>query len=91
MAFMLLNFEVDDYGEWKELFDSDPVDRKGVAKSHMIFRAVDNPNEVFLGVEYPSVEDAQTFRQRLMESGVFDRFAPKNGPTVVEVEEQTTY
>ena len=91
MAYMLMNFEVDDYEEWKGLFDSDPIDRTQVAKGHMIFRAVDNPKEVFLGVEYPSVEDAQKFRERLMESGVLDRFKPKNGPTVVEVADQSTY
>jgi hypothetical protein len=91
MAFMLMNFEVDNYDEWKQLFDSDPVGRKAVAKGHTIFRGVDNPNQVFLGVEYPSEEDATTFRQRLLDSGVLDRFPPKAGPTVVETAEQTTY
>jgi hypothetical protein len=91
MAFLLLNFEPESYDEWKQLFDSDPVGRKAVAKSHRIFRAVDNPNEVFLGVEYASVEDATTFRERLLQSGVFDRFPPKSGPTVVEVAEEATY
>jgi len=67
------------------------VGRKQVAKGHQIFRSIDNPNEVFLGVEYPSVEDAKTFRERLMQSGVLDRVPPKGGPTVVEVAEATRY
>lgn len=91
MALMLMNFELDDYDAWKQVFDSDPIGRKAVAKGHRISRAADNPNEVFLAVEYPSVEDARTFRGRLMESGVLDKFPPKNGPTVVDVAEETTY
>jgi hypothetical protein len=91
MAFLLMNFEVDNYDEWKQLFDSDPVGRKAVAKGHQIFRAADNPNDVFLGVEYPSADDAKEFRERLVQSGVLDRFTQKGGPTVVEVAEQTTY
>jgi hypothetical protein len=57
----------------------------------MIMRSVDNPNEVYLGVEYASADDAKQVRERLLESGVLDRFSPRNGPTVVDVAEQTTY
>jgi hypothetical protein len=91
MAWMLMNFQLDDYDEWKQLFDSDPVGRRAVAKGHRILRAADNPNEIFLGVEYPSVDDAKTFRGKLLESGVLDRFSPKTGPTVVDVAEEVTY
>lgn len=91
MAWMLMNFELDNYDDWKQVFDSDPVGRKAVAKGHRILRAADNPNNVFLGVEYPSVDDAKEFRERLLASGVLDRFAPKAGPTVVDVAEETTY
>jgi hypothetical protein len=91
MAFILISFEVDNYDEWKEVFDSDPVGRKAVAKGHLISRAVDNPNQIFLRTEYPSVEDAKTFQERLLASGVLDRFPPKLGPTVVEVAEEVTY
>ena len=52
---------------------------------------MDNPGEVFLGVQYPSVDDAQTFRQKLLDSGVLDRFPPKLGPTVVELAEEVSY
>ena len=91
MAFLFLIFDLQNYEAWKELFDSDPVDRKQVANSHQIYRAVDNPNEVFLGVQYPSVEDAKAFREKLLEAGVLDRFPPKLGPTVVELAEEVTY
>jgi hypothetical protein len=91
MALVLLNFELDDYDAWKQLFDSDPAGRKQVAKGHRILRAVDNPNEIFVAVEYASAEDAKAVRERLLQSGVLDRFPPKGGPTIVEVAEETTY
>jgi hypothetical protein len=91
MAWMLMSFELNDYDEWKQLFDSDPVGRKAVAKGHRILRAADNPNEIFLAVEYPTVDDANTFRGKLLESGVLERFGTKTGPTVVDVAEEVTY
>ena len=90
-ASLFLIFDLEDYEAWKELFDSDPVGRKAVANSHQIYRGVDNPGEVFLGVQYPSVDDAKTFRQKLLDAGVLDRFPPKLGPTVVELAEEVTY
>ena len=91
MAFMVMSFEVDNYDEWKEVFDSDPVGRKAVAKGHVILRAADNPNQIFLRVEYPTVEDAKTFRERLLASGVLDRFPPAFPPTVAQLAEEVTY
>jgi hypothetical protein len=91
MAWMLMSFELNDYDEWKQLFDSDPVGRKAVAKGHRILRAAGNPNEIFLAVEYPTVDDANTFRGKLLESGVLERFPPKTGPTVVDVAEEVRY
>jgi hypothetical protein len=89
-AFMLINFEAP-YDEWKAVFDSDPVGRRQVAKGHSISRGVDNPNDIFLRVEYNSAEDAKAFRERLLASGVLGRFTVKTGPTVVEIAEQETY
>ena len=91
MAFLLMHFELNNYDEWKEVFDSDPVGRKAVAKGHRISRAADDPNQVFLSVEYPSVDDAKAFRQKLLDAGVLDRFPPKMGPVVVDVAEQVSY
>ena len=49
-----------------------------------VFRSVDDPNHVFVFLEFASVEDAQESRRRLLESGVLDRFEDKHGPNVVE-------
>ena len=89
-VYMLMNFDAD-WDEWKAVFDSDPAGRKQVAKGHSIARGVDNPNDIFLRTEYDSVEDAKAVRERLLASGVLDRFPVKTGPTIVEVAEQETY
>jgi hypothetical protein len=89
-VYMLMNFDAD-WEEWKPVFDSDPAGRKQVATGHSIARSVDNSNDIFLRTEYASVEDAKAVRERLLASGVLDRFTVKTGPTIVEVAEQETY
>ncbi len=91
MALMLMGFEMDNYDDWKQLFDSDPAGRRAVAKRHRISRSVDNPNEVFLSVEYRSADDARAAVKRLQDAGVFERFRPSFGPSVTEVAEEITY
>jgi len=93
VAIMLLHLEVDDYDTWKPLFDSDPAGRKQSATGHMISRSVDNPNAIFIRTEYPSVEEAKAFRQRLLDSGVLERSGAKIivPPTVADVAEAVTY
>lgn len=90
---MLLHMEVDDYDAWKPLFDSDPAGRKQSATGHMISRDVENPNAIFIRTEFPSVDEAKAFRQRLLDSGVLERSGVKVkiGPTVAEVAENVTY
>ena len=92
MAFMLAHFQLDDYDTWKrERFDADPAGRKEVAKSHQIFRGVDDPNKVFIGVEFGSVEDANSFRERLLASGALDTINVVTPPTVVELADRAEY
>jgi hypothetical protein len=91
MAFMLIQFEVEDYDGWKQVFDSDPAGRKAVAKGHRIFRGVDNPNQVFVATEYASADDAKTVRERLLASGALDNFTVKTEPTVTELADSAEY
>jgi len=94
VAIMLMNFEVDDYDAWKPMFDQDPAGRAaGGATSHTVSRAVDNPNEAFVRVEFPSVEAAKAFREKLLASGALERAGMrlKSGPTVAEVADHHTY
>ena len=54
VALMLVHFEVDDYDTWKPLFDADPAGRAANgAISHMVSRAVDNPNEASSASNFP--------------------------------------
>jgi hypothetical protein len=92
MAFMLGHFEVDDYDAWKrERLDRDPARRKQVAKGHQIFRGVEDPRQIFVGVQFESVEDATSFRERLLASQVLEGVNVKTEPTVVEVADTAEY
>ena len=90
MSYMLMQFDAD-YDEWKPAFDSDPVGRSKVAKGYLISQAVDNPNDIYVRVEFGSVGEARSFADRLVNSGVLDRFNVRNGPTVVEVSDTGSY
>lgn len=94
MAIVIMNFEIDDYDSWKTMFDQDPAGRsRHGATSHKISRAVDNPNHVFIRVEFPSADQAKTFQQALVDSGALERAGAriKTPPTVAEVAEDVTY
>jgi len=91
MAFVMTNFEAEDFDSWKRLFDSDPVGRKQAAKGHQIFRAVDNPNHLFIGTEFESVDDAKAFRERLLASEALDAGVVRVEPTVTELADAATY
>jgi hypothetical protein len=93
MAYTLVQFETRDYDKWKERFDTDPAGRKEIAKGYMIFRGVDDPRKVFVGVEFGSVEDARTFSARLIGSGALDSpdWTAVMPPTVVEVADRAEY
>ena len=91
MAHILSIFDTEDFDAWKERFDADPAGRKEAAKKHRLFRAVDNPNRVYVSVEFPSVDDAKSFRERLRGSGVLDDMTVVQEPTVAELVEETEY
>ncbi|HWX98210.1 MAG TPA: hypothetical protein VNZ01_15310 [Solirubrobacteraceae bacterium] len=92
MAFVMTNFEVDDFDTWKQMFDSDPAGRKQAARGHQIFQATDNPNHLFIGTEFASVDDANAFRDRLMASGALDNVRVMHvRPTVTELVDAATY
>ena len=91
MASMVGVFKTDDYEGWKRMFDSDPVGRKEAAKGHRVMRSVDDPSEVFVRVDFGSVDEAQAFRKRLLASDVLDKLTIVKEPTVVDVADEATY
>jgi hypothetical protein len=66
------------------MFDQDRPGAREKAKVQRVFRKVDDPDHVFIFLEFDSVEDAQEAQQRLESSGVLDRFEDKHGPNVLE-------
>jgi hypothetical protein len=90
MPFILTRIQVGDYDAWKPLFDQDLPGARRAAVGHRLFRNLDNPSEVFIQVEFDSTEEAHAAQQRLLASGVLDRFDDKTGPTVVEEAETLT-
>ncbi len=64
--------------------DEDSAGARRAATGYRRFRNSENPNEVFIEVEFDSTQEALAARERLVSSGVLDRFSDKTGPTVVE-------
>ena len=83
-AFIITRIQVGDYDAWRPMFDQDRPGAREKASVQRVFRGVDDPNHVFIFLEFDSVDDANEARLRLVESGVLDRFADKHGPTVVQ-------
>jgi len=82
-AFIITRIQVGDYATWRPMFDQDRPHAREKAKSQRVFRSIDDPNHVFIQLEFGSTADAQEAERRLSESGVLDRFEDKQGPTVV--------
>lgn len=91
MAYFLTRLNVGDYDAWKPNFDSDGPGARKDAIGHGLFRNADNPAEVFILVEFASVEDARAGREKLVASGVLDRFADKDLPRIVEIADAQLY
>ena len=84
MAVVLTRINVGDYEAWKPMFDQDSPGARRSALGHRLFRNTEDPNEVFIQVEFDSAEEAIAARERLLSSGVLDRFSDRTGPTLVE-------
>ena len=83
-AFIITRIHVGDYEAWRPMFDQDRPRAREKATVQRVFRGVDDPNHVFIVLEFASVDDAQEAKERLVRSGVLDRFEDKHGPNVVE-------
>lgn len=57
---------VTDYDEWKRMFDSDPLDRKGSGvRSFRVMRPVGDSGSVMIDLEFDSREAAEKMRTGL--------------------------
>ena len=82
-AFIITRIQTGDYDRWRPMFDQDQPRAREKAQAQRVLRSVDDPNEVFIYLEYPSLEDANEAHGRIVSSGVLDRFEDKHGPNVL--------
>ncbi len=62
MPVLRIEYSVPDFDEWKELFDSDPADRKSSGiRRYQILRSVEDPNYVMIDLEFGDVAAAEAF------------------------------
>jgi len=82
-AFIITRIQTGDYDAWRPMFDQDRPRAREKAMVQRVFRDVEDPDHVFVVLEFESLQDAQEARGRLVSSGVLDRFQDKHGPNVV--------
>jgi hypothetical protein len=74
-----LQFEhpIKDYATWKDAFDRDPVDRRGLGvRRHVIYRPCEDPHYIVGELEFDTAAQAQACIARLRELWKSHRAAP---------------
>jgi len=95
MPILQVDHGVRDFDTWKQAFDSDPVGRKaGGVRRHRIVRATDDPNYVIIELEFDTLDEAESFREKLTE--MWSTAGPRLGlerpsARVVDVVERKDY
>jgi len=82
-AFIITRIQTGDYEKWRPMFDQDRPRAREKATLERVLRSTDDPDEVFIYLEFESLNDANEARGRLLSSGVLDRFTDKHGPNVL--------
>ena len=81
---------VDDFDAWKAMFDQDVPGAREKALGWTLYRGTEDANEVFIRVDFASVEDASTLSRASLASGVLERIPDHTGPVVVQQAEART-
>jgi heme-degrading monooxygenase HmoA len=64
MAHVLVHHKVADYAKWKPVFDKhSSIRAQNGSRGGKVFRNVSNPNDLFLLLEWDTLENAQKFSQ----------------------------
>jgi hypothetical protein len=82
-AFIITRIQTGDYGRWRPMFDQDQPRAREKAVVERVLRSTVDDNEVFVYLEYANLGDAEEARDRLLSSGVLDRFDDKDGPNIL--------
>jgi len=68
MPTLRIEHSVPNFEKWKQVFDTDPLDRKGSGvRRYRVLRAKDDPALVLIDLEFDSLPEAETFMARLEE------------------------
>jgi hypothetical protein len=84
VAHIVTRIQVGDYDTWKQMFDQDQPRAREKATQVRVLRSIDDPGEVVIFLDFDSTGDAVEARERLLASGVLDRFEDRTGPLVLE-------
>jgi hypothetical protein len=82
-AFIITRIQTGDYDSWRPMFDQDRPRAREKVQQQRVLRSTDDPNEVFIYLQFQTLDDANEARDRLLSSGVLDRFDDKDGPNVL--------
>ena len=89
-ASIMTRVRVPNFEAWKPMFDQDEPGVRAAATGWQIYRAAEDGNEIFIRVDFRSAEEAAAARDKLLASGVLERFPDHTGPTVVQPAETIT-
>lgn len=66
MVQLRISHTVRDFDEWKRMFDSDPVDRRGGGvRRYVIARSAASPDHVLIDLHFDSRAEAEAMQARL--------------------------
>ena len=71
-AFIITRIQTGDYDRWRPMFDQDRSRVREKVVVQRVLRSRDDGNEVFIYLEYSSLEDADEARDRLVSFCVLD-------------------
>lgn len=68
-AFIITRIQTNGYDGWRPMFDHDQPRAREKAVVQRVLQSTEDPNEVFIYLEYASLDDAKEARDRLVSSG----------------------
>jgi heme-degrading monooxygenase HmoA len=91
MAHILVHHKVEDYSKWKLVFDAHGLFRsENGSKGGKVFRSADNPNDVFVLLEWESMGSLQKFSQSESLKEAMQKSGVVGMPDVYFMEEAAT-
>jgi hypothetical protein len=92
MAVLMIEYSlptdaVTDYVDWKQVFDTDPIDRKAHgATRHWIYREDSEPNHFMVSIEFPTTEATHKFLNEPMLQGSWEVSGARRGWVLQDAE-----